>query len=98
MKTKIKVLEPKPYDPTKFWAWFSANNTQHLKVLSLLKTGGFVIWNDKLQDHHADLGYLDNFLKSDKSPVKKPLNEQTVEELHKTIYALEKIVEYKLSK
>lgn len=72
------------------WAWFDNENGKHKKVLSLLYEAEWVkhYKGRKLPDTER----LSNFLKSDKSPVKKPLKEMNPFELEKIIKSLENIV------
>lgn len=75
------------------WAFFDKNNKQHKQILSLAIQAGWSLHNDRYGEV-ADLKRLSDFLKSDKSPVKKPLKEMETKELSKIIYALEQIVKH----
>ncbi len=78
------------------WGLFDKTNSQHRLILSLCRQAGWTTCNPKYGEV-ADLARLQGFLKSAKSPVKKPLKQQTPEELSKTIKALEGVVEYRYS-
>lgn len=71
------------------WAIFSAVNAQHIRLLSVVQEKGWTVWNEKLKRQVADLHRVSEFLKSAKSPVKKPLKEMTKREVSKIIYAFE---------
>lgn len=76
------------------WAIFDKNNPKHRTVLSLMRQAQWV----KPHNRHgevADLERLDAFLKSNKSPVKKPLNYMQPEELEKIIKAFKGIVKHR---
>jgi hypothetical protein len=81
-------VEPKP-DTS--WSKFDKSNVKHRKILSLLIQAG---WSKEHQKfgNVADLERFASFLKSDKSPVKKPLKKMTILETEKIITALEGIV------
>lgn len=83
-KTKAKV----------HWAFFDKNNSQHRNILSLCRQAQWVKQHDRYGEV-ADLERLQSFLKSDKSPVKKPLKEMDKQELSKIIVALEGIVKHR---
>ncbi|WP_395049429.1 hypothetical protein [Flavobacterium sp.] len=73
------------------WARFDKTKPRHKVILSLCRQAQWTIANDK-HGEVADLGRLSNFLKSDKSPVRKPLMEMTSIEVEKIIQALNGIV------
>jgi hypothetical protein len=73
------------------WAFFDAKNNKHRYILSVLLQAGWAVWNGDKNCYVADLYRLSEFLKSDKSPVKKPLNKMNDKELSKVIFVLEKI-------
>ena len=56
------------------WGFFDKNNQQHKAVLSQLRQ---LQWTTKSErwGEIADINRLSDFLKSDKSPVKKPLKD-----------------------
>ncbi|MBS7232477.1 hypothetical protein KHA90_15770 [Flavobacterium psychroterrae] len=54
------------------WGLFDNNNQQHKMILSHLRTLQWVVPNEKWGEV-PDLNRLSDFLKSDKSPVKKSL-------------------------
>lgn len=76
---------------TENWARFDRTKPRHKLVLSLCRQAQWVITNDKYGEV-ADLERLSNFLKSEKSPVQKPLMEMTSIEVEKIIQALSGIV------
>lgn len=79
------------------WAAFEVNNKQHMYVLSLLRQAGWVV-EHPTRGTVPDLSRLSNWLKSIKSPVKKPLNSMSPEELSTIINALEQIVAWEHKK
>lgn len=76
------------------WAKFDKTNKRHLKILSLLLQAG---WSKPHQTRKevADLQRFESFLKSVKSPVKKPLKDMSSEEVEKIIAALNGIVKHR---
>jgi hypothetical protein len=76
------------------WAIFDKTNTQHKTILSLLRQAQWVVPHPR-HGEVADLARLSTFLKSDKSPVKKPLKAMTDKETSKIIQALKGIMKYK---
>jgi hypothetical protein len=88
-------LSPPPTSSnTENWAIFDKTNTQHKTILSLLRQAQWVVPHPR-HGEVADLARLSTFLKSDKSPVKKPLQSMTPEETSKIIQALKGIVKSK---
>jgi len=75
------------------WGLFDKNNQQHKTVLSLLRQAQWTIPNNKWGEV-ADLNRFSEFLKSDKSPVKKPLKKMEPSEVSKIIIALEGIIRH----
>ena len=77
--------------PTENWAVFDNKNPKHKIVLSLLYQ---MQWVTPSQKHGEipDMERLSNFLKSDRSPVKKPLKDMQPFELEKVIAALNGII------
>ncbi|AWG24809.1 hypothetical protein [Flavobacterium kingsejongi] len=73
------------------WAYFDALNPKHKKILSLMRE---LQWTKPHPVHHEvpNMLLLSDFLKSDKSPVKKPLKEMIDNELSKIIKALQRII------
>lgn len=76
------------------WGLFDKSNKQHLTLLSQLRTAQWVIPNDK-HGEVPDLDRLSHFLKSEKSPVNKPLKQMEPEEVSKIIEAFKGIVKSK---
>ncbi|OIO12228.1 MAG: hypothetical protein COZ76_11775 [Flavobacteriales bacterium CG_4_8_14_3_um_filter_35_10] len=73
------------------WALFDATNGAHRNILSLCMQLRWQVYNADKQAYYADLYRLSEWLKSKKSPVKKPLKQMVKLELSKIIYALEKM-------
>lgn len=73
------------------WAKFDKNNPRHRFILSLLRQLQWTTKNIKYGEV-ADLNRLSKFLKSDKSPVKKPLKMMAIYEQEKIIAALSGII------
>ena len=86
----IKHLGGRPfYDDN--WGLFDKDNRQHQYILSLLHQLGWVTY------HHQygmvpDTRHLSNWLKSRRSPVRKPLRKMNTKELTKVISALEQMI------
>ncbi|MDV3880751.1 hypothetical protein BAS06_09310 [Elizabethkingia miricola] len=74
------------------YALFDHKNNQHRTILSHCHTLGWVNPNNP---RFVDLNRLGGWLKSEKSPVKKPLKQMTKQELSKIIVALENITKSK---
>ena len=74
------------------WAAFDKYNTKHRAILSRCHTLGWV-QEDKPQ--FADLHRLGAWLKSDRSPVKRPLKDMDSRELSKIITAMDNIIKSK---
>ena len=94
-----KILEQlglKPHKP-EYWATFDNNNKKHRVILALMRTAQWVKPHDRYGEV-ADLDRLDLFLKSDKCPVNKPLQEMSPKEVEKVIKALDGIVDHKFKK
>lgn len=79
------------------WAFFNKNNGKHLYILSLCRQ---LNWQtpDEKYGKVVDLNRLSEWLKSDKSPAKKPLQKMKSAELSKVITALENIIKWEYSK
>lgn len=75
----------------KCWGLFDKNNQQHKAVLSQLRQ---LQWTTKSErwGEIADINRLSDFLKSDKSPVKKPLTKMGPHEVSKIIECLKSMV------
>lgn len=76
---------------TKSWGKFDKNNAQHLALLSRLRTAQWVV-KHPVYGEVADLERLHNFLKSDKSPVKKKLRAMKNHEVSKLIFVFDRII------
>ncbi|MNT19775.1 hypothetical protein D3C86_1628290 [compost metagenome] len=86
-------LQPinQPKQPSDNWGLFDNNNQQHRTILSHMRTAQWVVPNGKWGEV-PDLDRLSEFLKSDKSPVNKPLKKMEPEEVSKIIEAFKGIV------
>ena len=76
------------------WGLFDNNNQQHRTILSHMRTAQWTVPNDKWGEV-PDINRLSDFLKSDKSPVNKPLKKMEPEEVSKIIEAFKGIVKSK---
>lgn len=76
------------------WGLFDKDNQQHRTILSYMRTAQWTVPNDKWGEV-PDTNRLSDFLKSDKSPVKKPLKKMLPEEVSKIIEAFKGIVKSK---
>lgn len=84
--------KPTP-QPVQNWGYFDKENPQHKRIQANLRIANIV--TDK---GYADmLGWFNRFLKSNKSPVKKPLKSMTPEEVSKIIVALDGVAVWKNS-
>jgi len=72
------------------WALFDKTNQQHKYIMSICRQAQWVVPHERYGEV-ADLDRLSDFLKSNKSPVNKPLKDMTTDDLSKTIIALEGI-------
>lgn len=86
-------LGQKPHK-AEYWAYFDKNNPKHMLILSLMRQAQWTKQNGKNVEV-ADMDRLDDFLKSNLSPVKKALKEMEHEELEKIITALNGIIKSK---
>lgn len=73
------------------WGFFDKENQQHRAILSQMRTAKWVVPNGKWGEI-PDINRLSEFLKSDKSPVNKPLKDMKPEEVSKIIEAFKGIV------
>lgn len=92
----IQQQTGKTPQPTKqvCWGKFDKTNPQHKVIMSLLYQAQWTQPSDKYGEI-PDIDRLGEFLKSDKSPVKKPLLKMETHELQKVITALSGIVKSK---
>ncbi|WP_444647730.1 hypothetical protein ACSLMO_13380 [Flavobacterium columnare] len=74
-----------------FWAYYDKNNPQHRYILSLLIQLGWSIKSEKYGEI-ADLNRFSNWLKSNKSPVQKPLKKMCAAQTTIVISALESMI------
>lgn len=75
----------------KNWGLFDKKNKQHMSILSQLRTLQWTVKNERYGEV-ADILRLSEFLKSDNSPVKKPLKDMNEKELSKMINCFESMV------
>ncbi|MCV9934523.1 hypothetical protein OIU80_19760 [Flavobacterium sp. LS1R47] len=73
------------------WGLFDKNNQQHKTILSLLQQLQWVVASEKW-GQVADISRLSEFLKSDKTPVKKPLKDMEPEEVSKIIECFKSMI------
>ena len=76
------------------WGLFDKENQQHKTILSLLRQAQWLVPNGKWGEV-PDINRFSEFLKSDKSPVNKPLKDMEPKEVSKIIEALKGIVKSK---
>ena len=74
-----------------FWAYYDKNNPQHRYILSLLIQLGWSIKSEKYGEI-ADLNRFSNWLKSNRSPVQKPLKKMCAAQTTIVISALESMI------
>lgn len=74
------------------WAWFDVKISQHKYILSLLQQLEWSKYDTDKKRHLADLHRFSEWLKSNKSPVQKPLKEMKPYECSKVISALESML------
>lgn len=75
------------------WGKFDFKNASHKVILSLMRQANWTVIHPQ-KGEVADLDRLSSFLKSDKSPVQKPLLKMEPSEVQKVIVALNKIVKH----
>jgi hypothetical protein len=73
------------------WGFFDNENQQHKTLMSLLRQAQWTIPNERWNEV-PDLIRLSSFLKSDKSPINKPLKKMEPWEVSKIIEAFKGIV------
>lgn len=83
------VNQPKPKSDN--WGAFDKDNQQHRTLLSQLHTLQWTIRSEKWGEV-ADIGRLSEFLKSDKSPVNKPLKNMEPWEVSKIIECFKSMI------
>ena len=79
------------------WGAFDPKNQQHKYVLSLCQQYGWTRSHPKYGSV-ADLGRLGKWLRSERSPVRKPLIKMTAQELSTIINAMESMVKKEYQK
>jgi hypothetical protein len=90
---------PKPIK-TENWGVFDASNKQHRTLMALCRNRQWVKPDDKHPSGEvADMdGAFSDFLKSERSPIKKPLKDMTPQEVSKIIIAMSGVVKHKWNK
>lgn len=78
-------------DLSENWATFDKSNQKHRVILSCMYQAQWTVPSDKYGEV-PDMERLSNFLKSGRSPVKKPLKDMHPLELEKVIAALNGII------
>ena len=73
------------------WGAFDKENGQHRYILSILRQANIVVPSDKHGEIPDTAGWLNRFLQSPKSPVKKPLKDMSKWEVSRIIIALENV-------
>lgn len=73
------------------WGLFDKTNKQHMTLLSQLRTLQWTVKSEKWGEV-ADLSRLSDFLKSENSPVKKPLKDMEPGEVSKIIECFKSMV------
>lgn len=86
-----KIIKRFGGTPVKYdnWGSFDAKKKSHRLILSLCIQNNWQKWNPHKGVYQADIIRLSEFLKSPKSPVKKPLKDMSSTEVSKIIVALE---------
>ena len=79
------------------WAYFDKKKKNHRQIISLCIQLGWSVKDDKYGEI-ADLGRLSQWLKSDKSPVRKKLKQMNNTEVSKIIGALQNMIVKKYEK
>ncbi|MCH4824274.1 hypothetical protein ML462_13950 [Gramella lutea] len=91
----IKQAGGTPYkNKTDNWAFFNKDNGKHKYILSLCRQLDWTTPDERF-GKVVDLNRLSEWLKSDKSPVKKPLKKMNARECSKIITALEGMIDTK---
>lgn len=73
------------------WARFKKSKRQHMYIVSLLRQLGWTQHNERY-GIIADMDRLSDFLKSTRSPVRKPLQDMNTQELSTLINCLESML------
>lgn len=89
---KILVQLGKPPHKLNFWAAFDKKNKQHMYILSLCIQYGWKLSGRRVI---ADLDKLNEWMHSERCPVKKALLDMDTDELSKFIIALESMTKKK---
>ncbi len=73
------------------WGLFDKHNKKHRTILSQLRTLQWVVPHEKWGEV-PDINRLSDFLKSNKSPINKPLMDMTAQEVSKIISCFDSII------
>ncbi|MGR3790280.1 hypothetical protein ACUXZJ_10770 [Flavobacterium sp. TN-1] len=92
-----KQAQPQESSHEANWGNFDPKNPQHVKILSVLRTANITIKHHRWGEVADMKGWFCHFLHSKRSPVQKPLNKMTKEEVTKIIVALEGVAVWKMS-
>ncbi|MDX6187967.1 hypothetical protein SGQ83_01280 [Flavobacterium sp. Fl-318] len=90
-KPKVQLQKIVNGDNNKNWGLFDKTNQQHKTLLSQLRTLQWTAPNGKWGEV-ADISRLSEFLKSDKSPIKKPLKNMNSKEVSKIIECFKSMI------
>ena len=85
------IAEPTANQTEDNWAVFSTANKQHLTLMSQMRTAQWITKHPK-HGEVADMPRLSSFLKSNKSPIKKPLQKMDPSEVSKIIECFKSMV------
>ena len=92
----VRILKQQTGDTTEAveksvenWGVFDKENAQHRYILSILRQANIVVKSEKWGEIPDMSGFFNRFLRSPKSPVKKPLKQMSPTEVSKIITALE---------
>ena len=86
-----KIDEQKKYSRVKNWGAFDYKNKAHMQILSLLRNLNWTKSHIKYGEV-GDTERLGKWLKSENSPVRKPLMRMNKQEVSKIICALEAMI------
>lgn len=90
-KSELQNIVQGNRSKNKNWGLFDKNNQKHRTVLSRLRTLQWVVPSAKFGEI-PDIKRLSDFLKSDRSPVNKPLNDMDEKEVSKIIACLDSMI------
>ena len=91
----IRIMRQQTGEPvqeqSESWALFNKSNPKHLLILSLVRQAQWTVSHER-RGEVADLNRLSSWLKSERSPVNKPILKMDAQELERVIAALSGIV------